>query len=462
MTTVSDLQEQNKLLFRRGYYNIIDCGIRTGKTYWAMNNLVKFTRDNHYNRVLFLVDNNALKNQITTEYKDNCVEIDDIWIEQHSSSWGEKIDKIGIMCYQKLAFLAAQEKLDFLENIDVICWDECDSIFNFAVDAFATARRTDFARKSLSNGEVLLAIQTFSTKKEYMPLILLGMWEKLILSGEILCIGLSATPERAKSFYHSLISTSNQGKLDAGYRIANDIYFFNLVEHLKQLKPVPGCGYWCYSPFIEPNQALIPMLRDQGFNPIELHSLENKDKPMNAEQRRVYFCIESTGMVPMEYDFVIVNRAMERGITIRDKRFNNVIIDSFEREVRKQAPRNIFPYQTHLKAFCPEISQEYLNRWMTLEECRGLAQTLCVHELDKQNKNTNRIMTWNKLKEYLPSLGYTIESRKKKVNGKQQQQYCISGTWHDVELVDSNFLQLVDAKQKLDEMKENNNSGNNL
>lgn len=45
--TVSDLQLQNKLNFSRGTYNIIDCGIRTGKTYWAVNNLKQFTRDGH-------------------------------------------------------------------------------------------------------------------------------------------------------------------------------------------------------------------------------------------------------------------------------------------------------------------------------------------------------------------------------------------------------------------------------
>jgi hypothetical protein len=400
-----------------------------------------------------------LKGQLVEEYGDSCVEVDDIWIQQHTSSWSERVDKIGVMCYQKLAALAAKEDLAFLDEVDVICWDECDSIFDFAVDAFSTARKTDFARKSLTNAEVLHAIQTFSTKKEYWPLILLGAWENLVLKGEKLCIGLSATPERARAFYQSLVSASNQGKLDAGYRALNDIYFFSLVEHLKKLRPVPGHGYWCYSPFIEPNQALLPMLRDQGFNPIELHSLENKDKPMDAEQRRVYFCIQTTGMVPQEYDFVIVNRTMERGITIRDKRFDNVIIDSYEKAVREQAPRNIFPYQRHLKAFCPEISEEYLNRWMVVEECRELAEKLCVHELDKNNKNTNRIMTWNKLKDYLPSFGYTVEAKKKKTKGKLQQHYFISGEWHDAELVDNNFLQLVEAKQELDEIKEEEKYG---
>ena len=39
VTTVTDLANQDKLFFRRGMYNIIDCGTRTGKTYWAVNNL---------------------------------------------------------------------------------------------------------------------------------------------------------------------------------------------------------------------------------------------------------------------------------------------------------------------------------------------------------------------------------------------------------------------------------------
>ena len=39
MTTVTDLARTNQLFFRRGTYNIINCGIRTGKTYWAVNNL---------------------------------------------------------------------------------------------------------------------------------------------------------------------------------------------------------------------------------------------------------------------------------------------------------------------------------------------------------------------------------------------------------------------------------------
>jgi len=39
-----------------------------------------------------------------------------------------------------------------------------------------------------------------------------------------------------------------------GYRVAKDIYFCNIIEHINQLVPVAGHGYWCFSPLIEPNQ----------------------------------------------------------------------------------------------------------------------------------------------------------------------------------------------------------------
>jgi hypothetical protein len=41
-----------------------------------------------------------------------------------------------------------------------------------------------------------------------MPLIMLGEWERIIEMGEIMCIGLSASPERAYTYYKSLVSAS--------------------------------------------------------------------------------------------------------------------------------------------------------------------------------------------------------------------------------------------------------------
>ena len=454
MTTVTDLQEQNKLVFRRGDYNILDCGIRTGKTYWAVNNLIQFTRDGLASRILFLVDTTALKDQIIQEYADSCIEATELWKPTHEKWFSEYKDKIGVMCYQRLGLEFIKEKTDWLKQIDVICWDECDSVFDFATQAFIKARKTDFARESMSNMEVLTAIQSFSTKKEYMPLVILGEWEKLIEDGRIMCIGLSASPERAYAYYKSLVSASYQGKLEMGYRAARDIYFTNIMEHVRKLEPEFNKGYWCYSPLIEPNQRLVEAARARGFRAIELHSPNNLDKPMDNEQLRVYNMIVATGMVPPEYDFVIVNKALARGITIQDQRFNQVIIDSVNHVDRIQAARQVFNYQRHLKVFAPEIPPEFLNTWLPVDRCRELAEYMSVPDLDKENKNNTRIMTWNRLKEYLPSIGYTVEAKRKRIDGKQGQCYYITGEWHDVELEDNTFLKLVAARQGEDEDEE--------
>jgi hypothetical protein len=54
-----------------------------------------------------------------------------------------------------------------------------------------------------------------------------------------------------------LTHASYKGKIDAGYRIDNDIYFTNILEHIKTLSPEGGNYYWCYSPFIEPNKGIV-------------------------------------------------------------------------------------------------------------------------------------------------------------------------------------------------------------
>jgi hypothetical protein len=64
----------------------------------------------------------------------------------------------------------------------------------------------------------------------------------------------------------------------------------------------------------------------------------------------------------------------------------------------------------------PKIPDEFLNTWLTVEKCRELADYMDVPEIDKHNRG--RAMTWNKLKEYLPVIGYTIESKRKRIDGK--------------------------------------------
>ena len=444
--TVSDLN----LKFFRGRYNIINCGTRTGKTYWAVNNLQKYTRDSKLSRILFLTDTTILKSAIIEQYGESCCETNDFWENGSYTFVSENVNKIGIMCYQALGAKILHDDIDFLKEIDVICWDECDSIFDFAATAFVHARKYDFARSTSTNEEILTIIQQHSSKKEYMPLVLLGEWERIINEQRILCIGLSATPERAIAYYDSLTHAAYQGKLQSGLRAANDIYFKNILEHIKMLTPVDGVAYWCYSPFVNNNVAIAQAAQAQGFNAIEIHSPNNKDWPLTEEQKRVYECIQNLHIVPMEYDFVVITKVGERGIDICDKRFSHLIVDSYYQVDREQAGRQTFPYQRHVKVLTTELPKEFLNRWLTVEDGRALAEYLSVPDLNLNNTNKyqqSRIMTWNKLIQFLPSCGYSVEKTRKRINNKSITAYRITGEWKDTEIVmDNNFMQLVAAK----------------
>lgn len=443
--TVDELYLQNKINIVKGLFNIIDCGVRTGKTYWAANRLIDYVRDGLYNRILILVDTTALRDQIVEQYSE-CCDADEFW--HPGKKWGEAPNKIGVMCYQRFGMKLMKDGTDFLNDLDVICWDECDSIFNFATTAFNKARTTDFAREGYSNSEILAVIQKYSSKKEYMPLILLGFWEKIIQHEDIYCIGLSATPERAIAYYNVLTSAAYKGKIDAGYCFKDDIYFTNILEHIPTLDPDDGVCYWCYSPYIEPNKGIVAAAKRQGFNAIEIHSPNNEDKPMDSEQLRVYDSIVHTGIVPLPYNFVVVNAALRSGITITDTRFNHLIVNSFKSDDKIQAARMTFPYQRHQRVWLQAIPDQYRNKWMTVTECRVLAEEMAVIDLDKGNKNTTRILTWNRLKDVLPLAGYTVETARKRIDGKLTQCYKISGEWHDIETVDKEFEQLLAAKRE--------------
>ena len=70
LTTVTDLQVKGELNFLKGTYNIIDCGIRTGKTYWAVNHLKQFSRDERLDR-----NNRRCRSHIVSRQQTYCYEV---------------------------------------------------------------------------------------------------------------------------------------------------------------------------------------------------------------------------------------------------------------------------------------------------------------------------------------------------------------------------------------------------
>lgn len=451
MTTVSDLQVQNKLSFQLGTFNILDCGVRTGKTYWAMNNLKQFSRDGHLNRILYLVDTIAMRDSLLVEYSDCCMDANTCWTP--GNTWAPQHDKIGVMCYQSLGMKMLKETPAFLKDIDCICWDECDSIFDFAAGAFQRARTTDFARKDLEPKTILAGIMMFSTKPEYMPIIFLNEWEKIIQGNRIMCIGLSATPERSQQYYNSLFTNVYEGRLSASLRFGDDIMFHNIFQLIPTLDfSNDRIAYWVFSPSVEVNLRIVECARPiPGCRPIEIHSLNNPDHETSEEARRVIKMYNEFGIIPPEYNFVVTTKAYARGQNLYDTRFQWVIINTLDAAMRVQADRQVFPHRCYMKQFAMEVPEEYKNRWLPVSECRVLASIM--EATDFTNKDSKQ-MTWNKLSKILPACGYTIKTEKQKIDGKRVQCYYISGDWTGKAMPDTDFLALANAHTALSAAEE--------
>ena len=101
--TVSDIP----ITLRRGTYNIINCGIRTGKTFWATHSLQSHTRDGNLNRILMLVDCIATRDSIIPTFAKKRMN-------------GGKLGQVGVKIQKKLVLCVIRLLFGMLSKIILI------------------------------------------------------------------------------------------------------------------------------------------------------------------------------------------------------------------------------------------------------------------------------------------------------------------------------------------------------
>ena len=182
-------------------------------------------------------------------------------------------------------------------------------------------------------------------------------------------------------------------------------YFSNIFDYIETLS-INQC-YFIFSPNLKENKQLAARANELGFCSLELHSSNNKDYTLTEEQKKVIKELENTGKVKESYNFIVSTNCID--YELKDERFDFLIFNSFKKEEREKTIYVSFPFMCAFKTYAPAIPNEYLNKWLFVEECRELAEKLAITVLDKENNNTGKIMTWNKLKSVLPVFDYNCE-----------------------------------------------------
>ena len=345
-----------------GQFNIIKAPIGSGKTTFMFDErILKFARDRKH--VLYLIQNKPTRNMIAEQHSDKAKVFADNnyngWFEHRRKGvWTSEEDEnyVHVMCYQTFAALLRNEGTEWLQDIDLIVWDEFDDVKSFYETAI------EKLKKLLPSFSPELLADTLRKGDPKSVVNFIYQVKNIILDpGQILLIAVSATPECAALYFQSYINYIISGEIEANYVAKHTEWIKSVITAAREgmFKP-DGRKYWCYTKFISDALAIEVAVRPWGLHPIVLWSENNinyQDK-YTDEKREAIKSISGKGMVPPQYDFVITTGVLGRGISMYDETYQDWICNSDEYEDVHQFMR---------ARFSPE--RQYL-----LESARGLVQ----------------------------------------------------------------------------------------
>ena len=400
-----------------GQFNVLRAPRGYGKTTFMFDDRVlKFSRAKKH--VLYLINTSLLRNVIVANHSDKAVVFENKtqsgWFDRRSKKifTEEDEDLIHVMCYQTFAALLRHEGTEWLDDIDLIIWDEFDDVKEYYERDIKKLSKVlpDFSRERLV---ALLEEGCPTSVINFIYRIKVDILDQ----GRIRLLAISATPENAAYYFKDYINYIFKGRLEERYAAEETIFIEDLVSAIKTDVISIGRKYWCFVRSIHDGFRVCSMASGKGFNPLMLWSRNNRDWShlMTQERKEALDMIEKVGRVPEGYDFIVITAAGCRGINIYDTSFQDWICNSDEFEDLGQFIRARFPITRQYilesgRGVIDFIQNgfhiEYYN-WHSLEELRKLIQEKPIFSKDIANRK--RLTTFNAVKKEYPDL---FESRK--------------------------------------------------
>lgn len=362
---------------------------------------------------LHLVSNSALKESICPEEnEDRRLKSNNTFTSSNPNCYGDNKYKIHVMTYSE--FGARVKYIDtFIDNVDYIFCDEAHSLPNY--------------QSYSDSGDLSAAIKTLFNVKEGKKVFYLTATDE----------HLKELKRKEPKLFDGLITHDFREDPDIKQYLPLSEYRFNHTEqirpHLTARKKI--FDYFNYkalafSRTIESQRILARMAEEEGFKPIVIWSINNKEEEMTDEQKECRKYILKKGEIPDPYNFLIINSAMQEGWDLVDKSVRLVIMNTTSETERVQATgrlRNdvdILAYRvkkTEKADTSIEIPEEFLNNPLTKTDKTKLSKTLEI-------KNHNGILIgWPGIKKLLlESPDYIVEESTRRVNKKATRVTIIS------------------------------------
>lgn len=399
-----------------GQFNILRAPCGSGKTTFMFDDrILGLARAKKH--VLYLIHNKITRDFIAKTHTDKARVFTDCncsgWFDarKHPGShlWtNEDEDYVHVMCYQTFAALLRNEGPEWLDDIDLIVWDEFDDFRSFYESEVKRAKKLlpDFSR------EKLVALLQKGKANSTVNFIY-QLKTRVLDAGKIRLLAVSATPEIAASYFEQYINYIIAGRLECKYD-AKDIFFVDNVKAALRdgtFKPNVGRRYWCYTKYVTEGREIEAVARDLGFQTIMLWS-NNNDKhraDFTEEKQRVINIIRDEHIVPQPYDFIITTGVLGRGVDIYDLTVQDWICNSTDYEEVAQFIRARFsPERGYLLKparglvdFVQKGFDEEYYKWHSMDELRKLIRE---HPIFSRDSETTPLKTFNAIRKEYPDL----------------------------------------------------------
>lgn len=359
-----------------GMRNLIIAPTGSGKTYFIVKKLLA----DKSKKILYLCDNSNLRESVTKDIEDLC--------------------NVNVMCYKTFA-KETRYLRGFKEDYDMIICDEVHNLFSYQ-DMGNDGDLAVLEYKLFFEN----AVQTFYfTATPYI-------YEKK----------LEENPEIAENMnvydYRNDVKIKRYTQVNTEkYENTNDIK--SIMNAIKPCMEEYGYKTLIYTNTIDSMNKIADDVNELGtFKPICLWSRNNQKIEMNEEQLSVLNEIIDTGIVPGDYNVVIINRAMETGVNIRDDKMQYCIVNTRKITEQVQARGRIRHDIVCLYKLAKEKVVEYnLDKFvgipLTANERKKIVTELGIVD------DRGRLVGGCKFKEIAEKSGYKITTGYMYENGRQ-------------------------------------------
>lgn len=389
---LGELLTREELLNESNSLVISPCG--SGKTYFIFNQLI--TRKD---RVLYLCDNTNLKKAILN---DNSNAVD----RHRPIAMKITARNVEVMTYKKLGTQLRHANFsEILKDYTYVVADEIHNLLDY--------------ENFNGDGDLGRAISLLFNKQD-IPIILL-----------------TATPYYLEKVQNSFNNFLKEIKVFDFMENEEINRYINIreayISHISQIQYEFRCykqffklrdgKALVYCPNIQQMKMIEQMAINENLNPISIWSEHNTDYRLTDEQVAVRDKIITEGVLDDKYDVLIINRALETGVNITDKRFRLFISCTTNKTQTIQARSRLrmdvdlvllkSKYTIIPSNFVLELEDKWLDRPLLREDIEEI-----LAELDLKD-GEGRPMGVVKLCQILEKNNYEVKSTTRRFDGRR-------------------------------------------